>query len=612
MNILGIHDGHNSSVALYQDGRIVYAVEEERFIREKNQTGFPIKAIAHCLRTFGLTLNDLEAIAFATTANDPFWASAYFNKFTVKDHIEEQYQYWQPVLYENKKSNYFNEKIKENLKDKILLKHLNEYFQYASGRDYSLRNEEIIRFYQSIRKKQFFEFIGQHNNIIFLDHHLCHAAHAYWAAPYSVRNNTNALILTLDAFGDGFNCLVSQINASGDIEPLKIYSKLNIARFYKYCTLLLGMKPLEHEYKVMGLAPYCTNETKIKGIFDIYKSALWIDDSLELISETQPKDSYFYFRQAFESYRFDEIAAGMQLYFESFITRMIDLLLKNYKKNTLFFGGGAAMNVKANMEIGKLNSLKNIYISPSPGDESLSIGACLHTALKKDKGFDPARELFPSIYGGYEITDDECTQSVARYFQSSAKYRIYANVTPTEIAELMAQNLVIARAAGKMEFGARALGNRSILANPISYNIVRKVNEKIKLRDFWMPFAPVILKEYQHRYVQNPKGFLSPYMMMAFPTTEEGKGSLQAGKHPYDDTVRPQFLTTDENPAYYDLVSEFGKLTGVYALLNTSFNLHGFPIVCTAEDAANVFLQTDLDGLILNDYLIVKSKCLPK
>jgi carbamoyltransferase len=285
---------------------------------------------------------------------------------------------------------------------------------------------------------------------------------------------------------------------------------------------------------------------------------------------------------------------------------MAELCLSKYKKNVLLFNGGAAMNVKANFKVSCLKMVKNIYVSPSPGDESLSLGACLYAASKYDNSFDQKNHPFPTIYLGYEITDQECHKVIQRYFSDKTKYKVYRNTSGKEIAGYLVRNLIIGRASDRMEFGARALGNRSIIANPLSFDNIRKMNEKIKLRDFWMPFAPVILKEHEHVYIQNNKKLLSPYMMMSFPTTKTGKEKLAAAKHPYDDTVRPQILSRQDNPAYYDLISEFGAKTGVYALVNTSFNLHGFPIVCTAMDAAKVFLETDLDGLLLNNNLIIK------
>ncbi|MFH1593928.1 MAG: carbamoyltransferase C-terminal domain-containing protein [Candidatus Omnitrophota bacterium] len=609
MIILGIYDDHNASCCLYRDSRIVYAAQEERFTREKNQSGFPKRAIEHCLQSMDIKVRDLDYVVFSTVNHDPFWINSFTHRFTVNDYIEEQYKYWRPVLYGGRKSNFFAKRIEKNLTDKILKRYSKKHYKIANARDSSRGNRNVVPFYQSLRKEQFCTHFGYHANILFCDHHMAHAAYAYWAAPARIRNRgSKNLILTLDAFGDGRNCMIGEIGTGNDIKCLRHYSSLNIARFYKYCTLLLGMKPLEHEYKVMGLAPYCKNDKAKEEVFKVYKEALWIDRNLKLRSNSRPRDCYFHFRDILERYRFDEVAAGIQLYFESFVTTMVKRILRKYGRDSLFYGGGAAMNVKTNMEIGRTEEVKNFYVSPSPGDESTSIGACLHTASRYDGRFDRKKDIFPTIYLGYEITERECQDAISRHFRDPRRYTVYPKVSAKRIASFLKKDMVIARATYGMEFGSRALGNRSILANPACFNNVKKINDKIKFRDFWMPFAPVILKGYEGRYIEKSNKIIpSPYMTVAFPTSALGMRALQAAKHPYDNTVRPQILSRRENPLYYDLIFEFGKITGVYALVNTSFNLHGYPIVRTAEDATGVFLKTDLDGLILNDNLIVKN-----
>ena len=175
-----------------------------------------------------------------------------------------------------------------------------------------------------------------------------------------------------------------------------------------------------------------------------------------------------------------------------------------------------------------------------------------------------------------------------------------------ETAKLLAEGMVIARCAGRMEFGARALGNRSILADPRELRVKDKINAMIKNRDFWMPFAPIVLDRYVDRYLINPKGLQSPHMTIGFETTEEGFDAMIAACHPADKTARPQILTKDVNPEVYALIEAFEEITGCGAVLNTSFNLHGFPIVNTPAEALDVFTRSGLDGLLLAKYLILK------
>ena len=180
-------------------------------------------------------------------------------------------------------------------------------------------------------------------------------------------------------------------------------------------------------------------------------------------------------------------------------------------------------------------------------------------------------------------------------------------VTNDEIANLLADGEIIARVCGRMEFGSRALGNRSILADPSNSETVKKINEMIKDRDFWMPFAATIMDTFVERYLINPKNFESRYMAIAMDAKKEHLSEIKAGTHPYDETVRPQILSKNQNESYYDLLEKFSKITGIGALLNTSFNLHGIPMVNTLADAMHVFENSELNHLVLDKYLIRKN-----
>ena len=187
-----------------------------------------------------------------------------------------------------------------------------------------------------------------------------------------------------------------------------------------------------------------------------------------------------------------------------------------------------------------------------------------------------------------------------------SKCKLTTGVGPEEIASLLSEGKIIARCSGRMEFGLRALGNRSILADPRRPDTVRKINQAIKFRDFWMPFTPTILAERQHDYIINPKSLKSPFMTMAFDSTELARKELVATLHPADLTARPQVLEEKRNPEYYSIVKAFEKITGVGGVLNTSFNLHGYPVVLGPEEAIFTFENSELDGLLMNDILIMR------
>lgn len=266
------------------------------------------------------------------------------------------------------------------------------------------------------------------------------------------------------------------------------------------------------------------------------------------------------------------------------------------------------MNVKLNQKIAELNDVNNTTIVPSAGDESTVMGGCYFGYEKFCKEnclpFEPKK--IENLYLGTEYSDEE----IEEYLQKNDYFNKYLIEKPDnlnkKVAELLAQNKVVARFAGKMEFGARALGNRSILANPSSYETIRIINEMIKNRDFWMPFAATILKEESNQYLINKKNIEAPFMAITFNTTIKAQRELTAAIHPYDKTSRPQILDKKINPDYYEIISEFKKLTGIGGVLNTSFNLHGEPNVESPKDALRTFETSGLSFLNIGPFLISK------
>ena len=274
----------------------------------------------------------------------------------------------------------------------------------------------------------------------------------------------------------------------------------------------------------------------------------------------------------------------------------------------LALGGGVFMNVKANRLIGEEPGIEDLFVFPSCGDESNAVGAAYLAYLQEcgRRGVAPAPQPLGPVYLGPEAGDAEA-EALIRERSLDARYKVaFHDRIEEKIAELLVSDGVVARCAGRMEFGARALGNRSILANPSDPRVVPLINRVIKNRDFWMPFAPTILKEREADYVVNPKGLASPYMMLAFRTQEKRQDELVAALHPQDATARPQILEESWNPEYHRIIREFERRTGIGAVLNTSFNLHGEPIVCTAADALDTFERSGLPHLALGHWLISK------
>jgi carbamoyltransferase len=266
------------------------------------------------------------------------------------------------------------------------------------------------------------------------------------------------------------------------------------------------------------------------------------------------------------------------------------------------------MNVKANMLLASEAWVRDLFVFPSCGDESNAVGAAYlgYLELCQRRGFQAAPRPFGPAYLGPSIDDGE-VEAFIRARDVGARHRVSEPADIEErIAELLETDGVVARCAGRMEFGARALGNRSILANPADHRVVGLINRMIKNRDFWMPFAPTILREREDDYVVNPKRLSSPYMMLAFASNPKRRDEIVAALHPQDGTIRAQILDEAWNPGYHRVIREFERRTGIGAVLNTSFNLHGEPLVCGPADAVDTFERSGLPHLALGRFLISK------
>jgi carbamoyltransferase len=306
--------------------------------------------------------------------------------------------------------------------------------------------------------------------------------------------------------------------------------------------------------------------------------------------------------------RFDWVAGGAQRLLEDVLLRWSRLMRQRYGGGRVALGGGVFMNVKANMLLGQEEWVEELFAFPSCGDESNAVGAAYLGYLQEcaRRGLTAAPQPFGPAYLGPSVTDEEA-EAVIRERRLEGQYKVaFHDRIEERIAELLVSDGVVARCAGRMEFGARALGNRSILANPSDHRVVGLINRMIKNRDFWMPFAPTVLAERAGDYLVNPKAFASPYMMLAMPTRPEARDALTAALHPQDATARPQILEREWNPEYHAVIREFERRTGIGAVLNTSFNLHGEPIVGGAADAVDTFERSGLPHLAVGHWLLSK------
>lgn len=588
MIILGIHDGHNASAALLKDGKLICALAEERFSRVKNHFGYPANAINAILKFAGINRKDIDVVALSSKNIKP----AYFyvsrnSQLSIKDYLREQKEYWYPKLYENKNPSYL-----EIFRDKVD----KENFPYDTS---FIKDENDWEGMWIARKKYIANDLGlQEHQLHYHDHHKCHAFYGYMVCP---RKDLPLLVYTMDGFGDGANGTVSVVSPGESIQEISRSSNCNIGRIYRYATLQLGMKPAEHEYKLMGLAAYNSDKYG-NDAYQVYANTLQVD-GLGFTYKHQPRDHFFYFKEKLDGERFDAVAYGVQKRTEELLTEWISNGINQTGIKNVVMSGGVAQNIKANQKITALDNLDQLFIPPGPSDESISIGAAF-LEYEKTNPITSAHTI-ENAYMGLSYDDQQVQKAIDSYADQNWKVK---KSTPEEVAHFLANGDIIARfGVEQMEFGARALGNRSIVADPRNLQTLHKINKYVKMRDFWMPFAPSILEERMNDYILNTKSIEGRFMAIGFDTTELAKEEIPAGIHPFDKTARPQIVTRKDNQGYHDLIKAFEKLTGVGALLNTSFNIHGEPIVGSPMDALDTFRRSGIQHLLLGNWLISKN-----
>lgn len=556
--VLGVHDGHNAGAAIVADGKVLAAINEERLTNIKNYSGAPALAIKKVFEIAKISPQDITLIAVASFMR-------------LDDPIKE-------------KGNILH----------LLAEYLAPYFHEKWFINSSVRILHGFR----IKKDLFESFESlkiRGKPIQFVEHHLTHAACAYYQRSWDEKT----LILTLDGMGDGLSATVSigQGFKIKRIAETSYYDSIG-NNLYSEITAYLGMKRWEHEYKVMGLAPY----GKPDGIIEELRKIVRINPQkpleFENISGHYLKKMQPVYRKILKGKRFDNIACATQKLFEELVVQWVKNTIKETKIHKIVCAGGSFLNVKTNKLIRELPEVEDVFFYPAAEDGGAPVGAamegyyryCENNRIKAQKI--PLRD----VYYGQEFSEDE----IIDFLKRKKLFKKAKKVSPGHIAKLLSEGKVVARFSGRDEWGPRALGNRSIMADPRNVSVIRKINFAIKQRDFWMPFAPAILEEFQDQYIKNSR--FVPYMVEAFETKKKGK-NLIAGLHPFDLTARPQTVN-GWNPGFQAIIREFEKITGVGGILNTSFNLHGYPLVGSPEMAYWTFKHSLLDGLLLGDWLI--------
>ncbi len=581
--ILGISDSHCATACLLRDGEVIGCLSEERLTRIKNQGGYPRRAVESLMSQGSVNPEEISAVALAGhEAMDAEW----FELIT----RDEKYI-----------DIYFGVKKGGTLRRKVRRWGKKLGFSGGAPGKQHLPNE-----------KRFQEIAGHigisKSKIHIVEHHTSHAAAAYYGSPFAFQDKS-AAVLTNDASGDGL-CATWNVGGKKGIERLAASPSApgSLGSFYSLLTVFLGMRQLEHEYKVMGLAPYAPEEGA-KNSYEVLRKMI----AYEKMNGTPQfrwkvrKDRFRYLMENLVRHRFDWVAAAGQELLEEMLLEWVRAGIDAAGESRIAVSGGVFMNVKANKKVAALDEVSELFVLPSCGDESNAIGAAYWLQAQEPPEVKPQPCVpLSHLYFGKDILEEDVAETLDR-MNVRERHRVqrYDDIE-SKVAGYLAAGDIVARVKGREEFGARALGNRSILANPSVHQVVSVINKMIKSRDFWMPFSPTVLDKREEEYLQNPKRLRSPYMMLTFDSTPVGLEKLTAACHPYDGTLRPQILEREVNPDYYRLIEIFEELTGIGAVLNTSYNLHGEPIVSNAEDAIRTFETSGLPHLALGQYLISK------
>lgn len=582
MNILTLNIGLGASVCLMVDGKIVFAIQEERLSRIKSHMGFPELCMDYLKRSYGDVLERLDFVGLAGYSEGLFTKDEFLKKYEVRGKLPAEMSFYERFLkpYRDRVSMSLPEEFKDRLKPKRK-RVSGESLLFSHLKPYIIDREKIVR----------------------VNHHDCHAAAAYFGLAKD--QEKKFLVFTLDGGGDS-ECASINIGHRGRLTRLATTPSGNsVGNIYSNITYLMGFVPHEHEYKLMGMAPYVPDRHS-KKVREILARYVTLDTENPLVFKrlTQERTTWatLLLEKDLRRLRFDNVAAGLQCFTEDIVISWIREGIKKTGIRNILLSGGVFMNVKLNQRISLLEEVESVDVFPSCGDESNSMGCAflVHTQKTGSSLFD---------FGQYTLgpKPDYDLEEAKSKFKNLCEFRRVED--PCRLAaQLIAQGKIVARCSGQMEFGARALGNRSILGDPINPALVERVNFLIKQRDFWMPFAPAVLKEDADKYLKVPSSLppnISPYMMFTFDTTDRYH-EIVACIHRSDKTARAQIVSEDLYPDLHRLITNFKELTGRGAVMNTSFNIHGQPIVMGSVDAIDILVNSNLDYVMIEDILVSK------
>ncbi|MEO9884478.1 MAG: carbamoyltransferase [Balneola sp.] len=599
MNILGISAFyHDSAACLIQDGKIVAAAQEERFTRIKHDAAFPENAVKYCLEHSGLSIDEMDAIAF------------YDKPFLKFERLLETYLSFAPKGVRS-----FVTAIPVWLKEKMFLKKL---------------------IYDSLKEIE--DYDKSDVTLLFPEHHLSHAASAFYPSRFE-----EAAILTIDGVGEWATASICH----GKGNEIKILRELkfphSLGLLYSAFTYYLGFKVNSGEYKLMGLAPYGNPEsellqdyiTKIKSeLVDIREDgSIWLNQKyfdyatgLRMVKDRKWEELFGFPRRE-DEVELEQHEADLALAIQMVTEEIVILMAKEAKKLTgakaICMAGGVALNCVANGKLQNEGIFDDVYIQPAAGDAGGAVGAALAAQYIyfEDKRAPETPDSMQGAYLGPDFHKIDVERPLRKFkpvFNELKGSELYEKV-----AEILDNGNVVGWFSGRMEFGPRALGGRSIIADPRRVDMQKKLNLKIKYRESFRPFAPSVLAEHASDYFDMKSD--SPYMLLVQPVKEEIRNTLPDGYNEMplreklaiersefpaithiDFSARIQTVHKETNSEYWNLINAFKERTGCGLVVNTSFNVRGEPIVCTPEDAYRCFMNTEMDYLVIGEYVFAK------
>ncbi len=570
LGIAGVYS-HDSAAALVIDGKIVAVAEEERFTREKHTGTFPYNSIEFCLRQAAINPPDVDCIAYYINPQSRILPALKFNFSTAYSKVQ--------YTLSRKGAKCVVESLKSAWDvERAILQ------GYMATKEYS----------HKFPKAQF----------VCVDHHDAHAASAFFTSPFH-----ESSVLTVDLIGEWDTTRFYR----GQSNSLEFMGSAcfpeSLGKLYQTFTKFLGFAPNSDEYKVMGLAAYGTDRfvpffeqlyTLIpEGFFTLNRDMLlfckgirpeWDGQITDKLGQPKKKGD-----QINQNHR--DIAYALQHSAQQILIHLTRSVIGRTGDRKLCMAGGVALNALANQQIRESGLVDQLFVQPASYDAGTALGAALFCYFKDNRL--AKRYPMETCYLGPEYSRKEIEQAISdTHFKRTEGIQ-----TVRQVVDYLTEGKIVSLFQGRMEFGPRALGNRSILADPRDVRMKDTVNTKVKFREAFRPFAPVVLEEKVNDYFVN--GLPSPFMTQTFTATDRSRKNIPATVH-QDGTARIQTVTHKSNPLLYEIIKLFEQKTGISVLMNTSFNVAGEPIVCTPADAVKTFIHSGIDALLMEDILLVK------